>query len=175
MSSGQLCPSAFSSTHRWQQPHSVTLRSSTLPLPRQLISGQLPAVLQSFASLIVVVLKKPQMLKACVIWLIGTDGSGHNELANCVPSRRTMPINQMTPLSKVKQKPFVFEVEWSAKVVKKVEVSTVLNSPHSMTEPTCPSFGFARFSNFGNPAESAATTTAASARVNIENQRMPMH
>ncbi|KAH9396039.1 hypothetical protein TYRP_020119 [Tyrophagus putrescentiae] len=40
---------------------------------------------------------KPQMLKAGVIWLIGTDGLGHNELASCVPSRRTMPINQMTP------------------------------------------------------------------------------
>ncbi|KAH9398023.1 hypothetical protein TYRP_019397 [Tyrophagus putrescentiae] len=40
---------------------------------------------------------KPQMLKAGVIWLIGTDGSGHNELASCVPSRRSMPINQMTP------------------------------------------------------------------------------
>ncbi|KAH9392499.1 hypothetical protein TYRP_005578, partial [Tyrophagus putrescentiae] len=37
------------------------------------------------------------MLKAGVIWLIGTDGSGHNELASCVPSRRSMPINQMTP------------------------------------------------------------------------------
>ncbi|KAH9404188.1 hypothetical protein TYRP_013501 [Tyrophagus putrescentiae] len=39
---------------------------------------------------------KLQMLKAGVIWLIGTDGSGHNELASCVPSRRSMPINQMT-------------------------------------------------------------------------------
>ncbi len=44
-------------------------------------------------------LGKPQMLKAGVIWLIGTDGLGHNELASCVPSRRTMPINQMTPVN----------------------------------------------------------------------------
>ncbi|KAH9391762.1 hypothetical protein TYRP_022610, partial [Tyrophagus putrescentiae] len=42
---------------------------------------------------------KPQMLKAGVIWLIGTDGLGHNELASCVPSRRTMPINQMTSVN----------------------------------------------------------------------------
>ena len=42
---------------------------------------------------------KPQMLKAGVIWLIGTDGSGHNELASCVPSRRSMPINQMTSVN----------------------------------------------------------------------------
>ncbi|KAH9407454.1 hypothetical protein TYRP_012273 [Tyrophagus putrescentiae] len=40
------------------------------------------------------------MLKAGVIWLIGTDGLGHNELASCVFSRRTMPINQMTSTRK---------------------------------------------------------------------------
>ncbi|KAH9401391.1 hypothetical protein TYRP_016776 [Tyrophagus putrescentiae] len=40
------------------------------------------------------------MLKAGVIWLIGTNGLGHNELASCVPSRWMMPINQMTPPSK---------------------------------------------------------------------------
>ncbi|KAH9391774.1 Ribonuclease H1, partial [Tyrophagus putrescentiae] len=40
---------------------------------------------------------KPQMLKTNVIWLIGTDGLGHNEFSSCVPNRRTMPINQMTP------------------------------------------------------------------------------
>ncbi|KAH9396243.1 hypothetical protein TYRP_019996 [Tyrophagus putrescentiae] len=45
---------------------------------------------------------KPQMLKAGVIWLIGTDGLGHNELASCVPSRRTMPINQMTSVNAYK-------------------------------------------------------------------------
>ncbi|KAH9392147.1 hypothetical protein TYRP_022172, partial [Tyrophagus putrescentiae] len=42
---------------------------------------------------------KLQMLKAGVFWLIGTDGSGHNELASCVPSRRSMPINQMTSVN----------------------------------------------------------------------------
>ncbi len=42
---------------------------------------------------------KLRMLKAGVIWLIGTDGSGHNELASCVPSRRLMPINQMTSVN----------------------------------------------------------------------------
>ncbi|KAH9401390.1 hypothetical protein TYRP_016775, partial [Tyrophagus putrescentiae] len=46
-----------------------------------------------------VLLNEPQMLKAGVIWLIGTDGSRHNELASCVPSRRSMPINQMTPVN----------------------------------------------------------------------------
>ena len=42
---------------------------------------------------------KPQLLKAGVIWLIGTDVSEHNELASCVPSRRSMPINQMTKVN----------------------------------------------------------------------------
>ena len=45
---------------------------------------------------------KPQMLKAGVIWLISTDGSGDNELASCVRSRRSMPINQMTLVSVLK-------------------------------------------------------------------------
>ncbi|KAH9388433.1 hypothetical protein TYRP_023499 [Tyrophagus putrescentiae] len=49
-----------------------------------------------FANVFTVNPSKPQLLKAGVIWLIGTDGSGHNELASCVPSRRSMPINQMT-------------------------------------------------------------------------------
>ena len=31
--------------------------------------------------------------------LIGTDGLGHNELASCVSSRRSMPINKMTPVN----------------------------------------------------------------------------
>ncbi|KAH9408753.1 hypothetical protein TYRP_011021 [Tyrophagus putrescentiae] len=80
------------------------LASSLCPKPSVPINQMTPAfniwgLLGWLVKLSFEILNDPsklQMLKAGVIWLIGTDGSGHNKLASCVPSRRSMPINQMT-------------------------------------------------------------------------------